>query len=75
MDINNVSCYRLRTILHLEIQKGKEAMKASNFQHNIGGTVEFMKRLMMDKKGFFQLTPRDTYFDYSWSGGVKNAEE
>ena len=29
-DMNNMACSRLGTILHLEIKKGKEAMKTSN---------------------------------------------
>ena len=32
IDINNVACYRLGTMLHLETQRGKKAMKKSNFQ-------------------------------------------
>ena len=27
-----MACYRLGTMLHLDIQNGKEAMKTSNFQ-------------------------------------------
>ena len=27
-----MDCYRLETMFHLEIQKGKETMKTSNFQ-------------------------------------------
>ena len=32
MDTKNVICYRLGTMLHLYIQKGKEAMKTLIFQ-------------------------------------------
>ena len=28
-EINNMACYRLGVMLHLDIQKGKEAMKTS----------------------------------------------
>ena len=56
MEINNVVCYRLGTMLHLKIQKGKEDMKTSKFQQQIKGTAACMKRLMMDTKECGQLT-------------------
>ena len=31
-EIKNVACYRLGTMLHLDIQKGEEAMKTYIFQ-------------------------------------------
>ena len=37
--MKNVACSRLGTMLHLEIQKGKEAIKTSNFQKDLGGTT------------------------------------
>ena len=46
--INNVACSMLRTMIHLDVQKGKEAMKSSNFQQHIVETATCMKRLMMD---------------------------
>ena len=74
-EINNVACYWLGTMLHLDIQKGNEAMKTLNFQKYIGGTAACMKRLMMVTKGCGQLTSNDTYFANSWFSGVKMAEE
>ena len=50
-EITNVACYRLGTMLHLEIQKGKEAMKAESLQHDIRETTLFTNRLMMATKG------------------------
>ena len=38
-DIKNVACSRLGTMLHLEIQKGEEATKMSEFQKYLGGTT------------------------------------
>ena len=38
-DIKNMACSRLGTILYLDIQKGKEATKISEFQQSIGGTT------------------------------------
>ena len=73
-EMNNVVCSRLGTMLHLEIQKGKEAMKTSNFQKYLGGTAACMKRQMMATKGCGKLTSNDTYFDDIQFGGVKNAD-
>ena len=69
-----MACSRLGTILHLEIQKGKEVMKTLTFQKYIGGTAACTKRLMMDTKGYGQLTSNDTYFSDSWFSGVETAE-
>ena len=62
-------------MLHLDIQKDKEAMKTSGFQKYIGGTAACMKRLPIVIKGCGQLTQNYTYFDDSWFSGVKNADE
>ena len=51
MDINNVDCSRLGTMLHLYTQNGKEATKAPTFQQEIGGTAACMKKIMVDLKG------------------------
>ena len=64
-----MDCYRLETMFQLEIQKGKETMKTSNFQ-KFGGTAARMKRIMMATKGSVQLKSNDTYFDDSWFSGV-----
>ena len=61
-DMKNVVCSRLGTMLRLDIQKGKEAMKKSIFQSVLGGTAACMKRLAIDTKGCGQLTSNDTYF-------------
>ena len=55
-DVKNVACSRLGTMLHLEIQKGEEAMKTSVFKKYLGGTDVCMKRLAMATKGCDQLT-------------------
>ena len=75
VDMKNMYSYRLGTMLHLEIQKGEEAMKTSYFQKYIVGNAECMKRLTMATKGYGQLTSNDTYFDYIWCSGVKTDEE
>ena len=57
-EMKNVACSRWGTMLHLEIQKGKEAMK----------------RLAVATKGCGKLTSNDTYFSDSWFSSVKTAE-
>ena len=44
-EMKNVANSRLGTMLHLEIQQGKEAMKKSTYQSELGGTAACMKRL------------------------------
>ena len=62
-------------MLHIEIQKGKEAMMELRFQQEFVGTSACTKRLMMDTKVYRQMISRDTYFSDSWFSGVKTAEE
>ena len=62
-------------MLHLEIQKGEEAMKKSKFQSVLGGTDACMKRLYIATKGCGQLTSNDTYFADSCFNSVKTAED
>ena len=61
-------------MLHLEIQKGKEAVKTSKFQKDLGGTTLCMKRLAIANKGCVQMTSNDTYFSDGWFSSVKTAE-
>ena len=42
-------------MLHLEIQKGKEATKMSECQKDLGGTTVCMKRLAISTKRCGQL--------------------
>ena len=62
-------------MLHLDIQKGKEATKTSKSQKYLGGTAACMRRLSMDTKGCVQLTSNDTYFSDIWFSDVKTAED
>ena len=73
--MKNVACSRLGTMLHLEIQKGKEATKKSKFQNVLGGTAACMKRRAISTKGCGQLTSNDTYFSDRWFSSVKTSEE
>ena len=61
-ETKDVNFSRLGTMLHIEIKQGKEDIKTSTFQKDIGGTAVCMKRLMMATKGCGQLTSNGTYF-------------
>ena len=49
-DMKNVACSRLGAMLHLDIQKGKEATKTSKFQIFLGGTTACIKRIAIATK-------------------------
>ena len=74
-EMKNMARSRLGTMLHLDIQKGEEAMKTSKFQNVLGGTTVCMKRLAIATKGYGQLTSNDTYSSGSWFSYVKTAED
>ena len=73
-DVKNVACSRLGTMLHLYIQKGKEATKTSKFQRILGGTTACMRILYIATKGCGQMTSNNTYFSNSYFSSVKTAE-
>ena len=73
--MKNVYFSRLGTMLHLDIQNGKEAMKTEKFQKYPEGNAACMKRLTMANKGCGQLAPNGTYFVDSWFSGVNTAIE
>ena len=50
-------------------------MKTAEFQHNIGGTVECIKRPIMYFKRCGQLTSNYNCFSGSYLIGVKTSEE
>ena len=62
-------------MLHIDIQKGKNATKTSNFQKDLGGTTACMKRIAIATKGCGQLTSNNTYFVNSWFSSIKKSEE
>ena len=62
-------------MLHLDIQKGKEATKTSKFQKYLVCTTACTKRLYIDTKGCGKLTSNDIYFVDIWFSYVNTAEE
>ena len=72
--MKNVACSRLDTVLHLDIQKGKEAMKTSELKKDLGDTAACMKRQSIATNGCGQLKSIDTYFTDSLFSSVKTAE-
>ena len=57
-EMKNVACSRLRTMLHLEILKGKDAVKTSKFLKYLGGTNACMKKLAVARNYIFGLIRR-----------------
>ena len=62
-------------MLYLDIQKGKEEIKASYFQQNTGGKAACMNKLMQGTKGCGQILSNGTLLADSWFNGVKTAEK
>ena len=60
IEMKNVAFYRLGAMFHLEIQKGKEATKTSEFKKYIGVTSACMNIPSIATKGCGQLTPNDS---------------
>ena len=61
-ETKNVAGFWLGMTLHLDIQKGKEAMKTSEFQKYLKFNTACMKGLKMANKRCGQMTSNDTYF-------------
>ena len=72
--MKNVECSRLGTMLHIEIQKGKEDMETLEFQNISIGTSACMKIISIATKGCGQMTSNVTYFADSWFSSVKTAK-
>ena len=62
-------------MLYLDIQKVKEAMKVSDFKHDIVGTTSCMKIIVDIAKGCGRIPSNETLFDYIWFREVKTAQE
>ena len=73
--MNNVDGSRLVNMLHLEIKKGKDAMKTPIFQKYTRGTAVCMKRIIMATKVCCQLTSNGTYLSGIWFSVVIMSEE
>ena len=58
MELRNKARYKLGTMLYLEIQKGGDAMKASDFQQDIIGTAYLTKIIMKTTKGCSKLSSK-----------------
>ena len=54
-ELNNASCSRIGTVLYVDIQVGKEVMKVSDYQQDIGGTAACMKIITKTTEGCGQL--------------------
>ena len=54
-ELKNAARSRLGTMLYPDIQNGKEAMKVSDYQQEIGGMYARMKIVMKVTKGCGQM--------------------
>ena len=73
-ELKNTACSRLGNMLHLEIQKGKEAMEIPEFQQEIRRNASCMNIPIM-KKWRVKLFSNGIYFSDIWFSVVKISEE
>ena len=72
-ELINTVCSRLLTMLNLDIQKWKDAMKALADQQDIGGMDVSMESILKSNKDFGQLSSNNTFFADIWFRGLKTA--
>ena len=75
VDLNNAVCYRLGTVLYLDIHKVRQSIKIQKFQQEIGGTTACMKIIMGGKKGCSKLFSDDAYFQGIQFSVVKTSKQ
>ena len=72
-----VACYVTGDLLFIEVQRGKEVMKDSRYQKELGATASCTKRMMEATKGIDQKSkkggPTDCFLFDSWSAQKKAA--
>ena len=73
-----VACSVTGDLLFIEVQRGKEGMKDSRYQKDLGATVACTKRMMEETKGIGQKSkkggPEDCFLFDSWFASKKAAE-
>ena len=72
------ACAKTKIMLHFEIQKGKEAMKDTEYHTELGATAACTLRLALAMKWCGRRAEeerkRDIFICDSWFGSVKTAE-
>ena len=77
-DFKTVACSVTGALLFIKVQRGKEGMKDSRYQKELGSTAACTKRMMEEKKGIGQKSkkggPKDCFLFDSWFASKKAAE-
>ena len=77
-DFKTVDCSVTGALLFIEVKRGKEGMKDSRYQQNIGATAACTKWMMEATKGVGQKSikggPKDCFLFGSWFASKKAAE-
>ena len=53
-EFKTVACYAIGALLFIEVQRGKEGMKDSCYQQELGSTAAYTQRTMEETKGIGQ---------------------
>lgn len=76
-EFKNVACAETGVMLHLELQRGKEPMKHSDYHRELGATAACTLRMGLATKNCGQSTsddsPKDIFYGDSWFASVKTA--
>ena len=77
-EFKTVACSVTGALLFIEVQRGKEGMKNSRYQQELGATAACMKRMMEETNGIGQKSkkggPKDCFLFDSWFASKKVAE-
>ena len=78
IEFKTVVYYVTGALLFIEVQKGKEGMKDSRHQQELGATAACTKRMMEETKGIGQKSKKggtkDCFLFDSWFASKKAAE-
>ena len=77
-EFKTVYCSVTGALLFIEVQRGKEGMKNSRYQQELGATAACTKRMMDETRGVGQKSkkggPKDFFLFDSWFASKKAAE-
>ena len=78
-EFNTVACSVTGALLFIEVQRGKEGMKHSRYQKELGATTACTKRMMEATKGIGQKSikggTKDFFLFDSWFASKKASED
>ena len=77
-EFKTIAFYVTGALLFIEVQRGKEGMKNSRYQKELGVTAACTKRMMKEARGIGQKSkkggPKDCFLFDSWFSSKKAAE-